>query len=231
MAEDIRPIRAAATLLMLRDTEGGVEVLTVKRSAQMRAFPDHLAFPGGVVEHQDHVCAQLCGVGRVRAAEHADDAAFAVAALRETAEEIGWLGGLAHTGDASNYTMVPPNWQTAMLRDKDAFLHEVSARHWRFDLACLRFVGRWLTPLEVQIPTRFDTRFFVMVGHVDECQLRVHSGELAWARWCKPQTLLAGIAANQFKAARPTRAMLEELSHASDVAWCMAQLSVPADTV
>ena len=79
----------AATLVLFRDrTSGPPELLITQRAAGMVFAGGALVFPGGRIDPED----------RVRGAQHAelpaDDAAARIAALRETAEEVGFDFGL-----------------------------------------------------------------------------------------------------------------------------------------
>jgi len=70
------PLVAAATVLLLRDADAGLEVLTLRRNSKI-AFGGMWVFPGGRVDDADHEDA-------------ADDYEAAVnAAVRETHEEAG----------------------------------------------------------------------------------------------------------------------------------------------
>lgn len=66
---DVTPARQAATLVLLRDSPDGPEVLLVQRNPQQRFMGGAWVFPGGAL--------------------HADDADLAAAAVRELAEEAG----------------------------------------------------------------------------------------------------------------------------------------------
>jgi 8-oxo-dGTP pyrophosphatase MutT (NUDIX family) len=68
----------AATVLLLRDGERGVEVLLAERPSGSRLFAGAWVFPGGVVEPDD-----------VRDGDPAGEATARLTAVRETAEEIG----------------------------------------------------------------------------------------------------------------------------------------------
>jgi 8-oxo-dGTP pyrophosphatase MutT (NUDIX family) len=79
----------AATLILFRERDAGVpELLITQRAAGMAFAGGALVFPGGRIDRDD----------RVRAAAHSDlppeDAAARIAAIRETAEEVGFDFGL-----------------------------------------------------------------------------------------------------------------------------------------
>ena len=58
------PTRAAATVLLMRDTEEGPEVLMTRRSANASFAPGAYVFPGGGIDPAD---AQAHGLARRRA--------------------------------------------------------------------------------------------------------------------------------------------------------------------
>ena len=74
MSEDV-PIKPAATVMLLRDTDAGIEVFMLRRTAAAAFAGGMYVFPGGRVDPND-------GEG---------DAAFVVAAIRECFEEAGVL--------------------------------------------------------------------------------------------------------------------------------------------
>ena len=88
--------RPAATLLLLRDTPAGLEVLMTRRSATARFGPGVHVFPGGAVDPGDHRAhAQV----HRRPSQPDEALTQAVAALRESFEELGIL--LARRADGS----------------------------------------------------------------------------------------------------------------------------------
>lgn len=224
---DNRPIRPAATLLIVRDTPMGIEVLAVKRAKTMRAFPGFVAFPGGSVEELDYELAREQTVGQLIHEQLPDDAAFAIAALRETAEEIGCLMAIqGHLNAANAHTPLPNGFDET---NGGQTIHEVAAaRRWQFQLDGIRFVGRWVTPEHVFIPVRYDTRFFIMRGDIARADLRINAGELEWCAWHNAATLLRDIECGREQAAIPTTSMLKSLANAKDVQWCMHHLNVPS---
>jgi len=126
-------IRRAATLLLLREHRGRLEVLMLRRSDALRYLGGTWAFPGGALDEAD--CAPEL-LERIPSAERercrrrlgglpeAEAEGLYVAACRETYEECGVL----------------------LERDRHP------------DVGRLVLWSRWITPAAV--PTRFDTVFF-----------------------------------------------------------------------
>lgn len=85
----------AATVLLLRDGERGVEVLLAERPREARSFAGAWVFPGGVVEPGDVIGGDIAG----------DDTARRAAA-RETEEEVGLVVDPAELVPFSRWT--PP---------------------------------------------------------------------------------------------------------------------------
>src|SRR5262245_64178292 len=88
----------AATVMLLRDTAAGPEVLMLERHAKSEFLPDAYVFPGGRVDDEDHALgARVAGLSSAQAsaalrtvpAERA--LGYFVAAIRETFEESGLL--------------------------------------------------------------------------------------------------------------------------------------------
>ncbi|HEX6860229.1 MAG TPA: NUDIX domain-containing protein [Caulobacteraceae bacterium] len=88
----VRP-RNAASLILLRQTRAGPEVLMGRRPAKSRFAPDVFVFPGGAVDAADRIARPLAPLAEACArrtgAPPALAQALAMAALRETEEETG----------------------------------------------------------------------------------------------------------------------------------------------
>src|SRR5947209_13395611 len=82
--------RPAATVLLLREAPGAVEVLMTRRHAELAVLGGSWVFPGGVVEPEDAPAAGYDALGTIR-----------VAACRETFEEAGVLLALGPDGSPS----------------------------------------------------------------------------------------------------------------------------------
>ena len=136
-------LRPAATVMVFRQSDTGPEVLLLQRSRQVGFFPSAWVFPGGRVDDADVDFPVLGSVEGV-------NAAFGVAAVRETFEEAGiWLG----EGTPSQELRDALNSRTGKL-PLDGSL--------RADLTQLRQWSWWITP-DTE-PKRYDTRFFVCIA-------------------------------------------------------------------
>src|SRR5690349_7671259 len=80
--------RPAATVLLLRDGPQGVEVLMTRRSPTASFAPGAYVFPGGGIDAAD---AQAHGQAARRAGQHDLSLTQAIAAIRESFEELGIL--------------------------------------------------------------------------------------------------------------------------------------------
>ena len=146
---DQRPVRPrdAASLILLRDGEAGLEVLIGRRGQGARFMPGRYVFPGGRVMAED---------ARPWQGEAQDDAtpgllALKHAALRETFEETGLV-----IGRKALHAAVQAN---GPLTSVETAYHE---RGMTPAPDLLRLVGRAITP--TASPIRFHARFFVADG-------------------------------------------------------------------
>lgn len=198
--------RPAATVVLMRDAEGGLEVLLTERPRHLRFMGGALVFPGGSVspEDRDRAWADLSTLAPAEAAtllgiEDPHEALGAyICAFREAYEEVGYLTN--------------PGPLTEIRRDETddpaTFLRQCAARRVRLPTDELLPAGRWATPLGA--PIRFDTHFFVT---------RVPGGwspqpdhrEVASCRWTTPADGLKELAAGTALMAPPTIEMLQLL--------------------
>ncbi|GMA52286.1 hypothetical protein GCM10025857_36430 [Alicyclobacillus contaminans] len=216
------PIRPAASLILVRDGRFGLEALILKRSASMRFLPGHLAYPGGALDAEDWAAGPDWWRGRVRGRQQSDDEVYARAALRECAEEIGWLCGV---DCESGVYALRDDEQRALLSGDATLRGLVSAHAWRMNAEALKFVGRWVTP--PHMPKRFDTRFFIFAIQGEGPEPRLHESEHEWVRWERPSVLLSGIESGEYRAAIPTVAVLRALNACTTAAESANSLSVP----
>jgi 8-oxo-dGTP pyrophosphatase MutT (NUDIX family) len=181
--------RPAATVMLIRDSGDGIEVLLVHR--RPRGFFGGLTvFPGGAVDPVDS-----SGLADEVVAGNYADQEFRVAALRELAEESGLalsIDGVVSAPDR---------------RGEDLLSTLVTAGT-RLDGSALTLVSRWITPEEA--PTRYDTRFYV-VGVDETPEVRIDRDELVGHTWAAPGAALAKYADGTWGMFLPTIAHLRWL--------------------
>jgi 8-oxo-dGTP pyrophosphatase MutT (NUDIX family) len=216
--------RDAATVILLRDAEGGPEVFLQHRVAAMAFAAGMTVFPGGGVDQRD-ADASVRWAGP-SAAEWADwfgatesvARALVCAAVRETFEESGVL--LAGTEDAvvEDAAQYSDARQALVSRELSlaAFLAENDLTL-RADL--LRPWAHWITP--AQEKRRYDTRFFAAVlpagQHADGATTEADS-----SGWWRPEDALADAEVGRNTLLPPTRHTLVELTEFNSVAELLA---------
>ncbi len=215
--------RDAATIALVRDAPGGLEVYLLRRVRAMAFASGMHVFPGGSVDPAD--AGADVGWAGPDAARWAADFATAeplarslvCAAVRETFEESGVL--LAGTGSDDVLADVSSDeWETerAALEARELSLSELLARRGlvlRADL--LRPLAHWITP-EIE-PKRFDTKFFL--AQMPAGQLTRHvGGEADQRMWVRPQDALD----RGLTMMPPTAAVLRELAAYDEVATALA---------
>ena len=198
--------RPAATVMVLRDGEAGLELLMLRRSSKASFFPHAWVFPGGRVDPAD---ASVAVRGQVDGVPPSDNA-FAVAAIRECFEEAGaWLGD----GEPSEGLRAALNSRQATLLDAEGLVA---------DLERLELWSWWITP-EIE-PKRYDTRFFITALRADEVPEIAHDEiETVSSQWIRPVDALEG---EGFFLAPPTWLTLKELSVFATAAEAMAAAEV-----
>jgi 8-oxo-dGTP pyrophosphatase MutT (NUDIX family) len=143
--------RDAATLMLIDRSDSKPKVLLGRRHANHKFMPGKFVFPGGRIEPLDrlmpavselHPDAQKKLLERVAMPSVEFARAFALAAVRETAEETGLLLGVKRDQPPA----VPGKIWT-----------EFAKAHVHPDLGQIHFIARAVTP--PRRPRRFDTRF------------------------------------------------------------------------
>ena len=143
--------RPAATLLWLRDTDAGPEVLMTRRSEHAGFLPGMFVFPGGRIDQDDGQAHDLAQ----RSSAHTPERLTTVlAALRESYEELGVLAALG--GDD---TPVDANDHALVQRGQPLY-PQLRSRGLSLATAGVRPLARWVTDRGVG-PRRFDTTFLI----------------------------------------------------------------------
>jgi 8-oxo-dGTP pyrophosphatase MutT (NUDIX family) len=207
------PVRAAATVVLLRPAGETFEVYVLRRATTM-VFGGVYAFPGGGVDPADRPetvradWSERLGVD--------DDAARAVvgAAARELFEEAGVL--LAGDGSRTVGDVSAADWEAdrAAVQRRELTMTELLGRRrlgLRDDL--LLPWARWITP-EFE-PKRFDTWFFVALLPTAQTARDV-SGEADRTAWVSPA------ATDGLTMLPPTRSVLNDLTAYSSLEQVVA---------
>lgn len=187
------PVLAAATVVMLRDAPGGLEVFLLKRHSLSDVLGGVYVFPGGKVDLED---ARLDMLAHLDEPLHALYAALGeagldeltaavlhVAAVREAFEETGVL--FAQGVDAGGVARAQQ-----LLREGRAFGEMLATLNLRLAASLLQPWSRWITPsVGGVIRKRFDTRFFLAA--MPEAQVARHDDhEATDSAWIAPREAL-----------------------------------------
>lgn len=208
------PIRPAATVMLVRDSDHGeVEVFMLRRTGNASFGAGMYVFPGGRVDDADasadleHFCR---GLSDADASEQlrldTGGIAYWVAAVRECFEEAGIL--LATSADGS-----PPQVRAGdqhAIHDGSLSMPGLCERdELILDLSTTEYVDHWITPLGEN--RRFDTRFFVAVAPPGQ-HGRHDDIETVESVWIQPSVALQQMAAGEFRMMPPTVTNLEWLT-------------------
>jgi 8-oxo-dGTP pyrophosphatase MutT (NUDIX family) len=211
------PPRAAATVVMLRDTSHGLEVFLMRRHGKSDVLGGAYVFPGGKVDAVDaelDMTAHLDqGLHTLHTSLNEPDidpltaAGLYVAAMREAFEESGVLFA---QGSVDRFA--------ANLRAGQSFNAALASMALRLQTRHLVPWSRWITPTSPSVMNkRFDTRFFVAA--VPSGQVARHDDfETTESVWLRPRAALEQYWAGQIDLAPPQIMSLAHLTHYADVA-------------
>jgi 8-oxo-dGTP pyrophosphatase MutT (NUDIX family) len=189
-------IRPAASVLVLRDSPAGVELLLMRRPERDNDFRSGACvFPGGVLDASDAAAAPWCvGLDEAEANRRLGLAegglAYFVAALRECFEEVGLLFVCGPGGEAVDlgpHAEALRDWRHRLHGGQATLLALCQAFDWRLDLREMAYFSHWLTP--VLRPKRFDTRFFVRLAPPGQ-EAMPDFGEALELMWLTPDEAL-----------------------------------------
>ena len=218
--------RPAATLVLLRDGDAGLEVFMLRRTLSAAFASGMYVFPGGRVDDADHaeelevICdglddATASGILQI---DHGG-LAYWVAAIRECFEEAGVLlaaqsAGRAGAGDVVRFddddVIARFEGSRRAVHSGDLSLAALCAQE---DLVLttdvIHYVSHWITP--VGEARRFDTRFFV--ARAPQAQDPLHDDhETIESLWVRPSEAIDRFHAGELGMFPPTLANLEFLA-------------------
>jgi len=208
-------IRLAATVMLVRDTPGGLEVYMVQRPGR-GDFPDLHVFPGGKVDEEDW-SPQLCfGIddqqASMRLGIDRGGLRYWVAVARECFEECGVLLVCQNGGpldfNAPSTAAKFERYRSQLLANEISFTQLCEQENLQVSCDLLAYFSHWLTP--EMAPRRFDTRFFLAAMPPYQNTL-AHTEETADDQWEKPEEALAKFHKDEWLMIDPTLRSLETL--------------------
>lgn len=202
--------RPAATVLLLRDTSAGLEVLMTRRSATASFAPGAYVFPGGGIDAAD---AEAHAIAARRPTQKDAHLTQAIAAIRESFEELGIL--LARHRDGSPVTAA----DVAGLDRRAPFAAQCRERGLVLAADQVFVLAHWITDRD--LPRRFDVPF--LVARMPDGQLPVaDEAEQFEPVWVRPADALARHKAGSFFMIFPTIRTLERLEKFAGVTAVLA---------
>ena len=210
-----KPIKDASTVIVLRETEGGLETFMLCRHHQSGFMGGAHVFPGGKVDDADKDEAWRTRIDRpaeelterLGESDASVGLGLLVAAVRETFEEAGVL--LASASADADLSAA-----RAQLHRGASFATIAEDIDMKIDSGALTPYARWVTPkMESR---RFDTRFYIAA--VPDGQSASHDGtETTSAVWLRPAGAIDDMYAGRIKLAPPTVRTLQWLAEFDDL--------------
>ena len=228
--------RHASTVLLLRDSERGVEVFMERRHIKSDFVGGAYVFPGGRVDPEDRVDPELChGLtdreASARLSLEEGGLTFYVAAIRECFEEAGVLLAYDREGRLLDFSDRSIEEHYEALRGElnagKLSLLDIAAEE-GLTLATDRisYWAHWITP-EGQ-PRRYDTRFFVTrapknqtAGHDDH--------ELTSSAWVTAREALEHARRKEWMIIFPTIRNLQKLARFDTADAAIAAVDAQAE--
>ena len=219
-ANDV-PLRDAATVMLVRDGDGGLEVFMLRRNLNSDFVGGAYVFPGGAVDEADrHADLDAVCIGR------SDDGAsqllgidsgglaFWVAAIRESFEEAGVLLATTPEGDVVSFADPEVADRFTIHRkgvdSGEKRLVEVCEQEkLQLAVADIHYFSHWITPLGA--PRRYDTRFFVAAAPPEQVPLHDDRETIA-NLWVRPDNALERCKRGELDMIFPTIKNLQAIS-------------------
>ncbi|HEX2543909.1 MAG TPA: MBL fold metallo-hydrolase [Ramlibacter sp.] len=197
--------RPAATVLLLRDTTAGMEVLMTRRSASASFAPGAYVFPGGAIDAGD---AQAHDAAARRPTQDDLRLTQAIAAIRECFEELGVLLARHRDGRPADARDI------AALDRHGPFVAQCRERGLLLGADEVFVLAHWITDRD--LPRRFDVPF--LVARMPQGQEPVaDEAEQFEPVWVRPADALARHTAGQFFMIFPTIRTLQRLEKFKEV--------------
>ena len=205
--------KPAATVVLARDSDDGIEVLLLKRHRSSGFVPGAYVFPGGRTDEGD---ADSALTAQSPPPSHVP-AEYWFGAVREVFEETGVLiardahGWVADTTSDSRVE----EWRLKLMSDQAHLADVLSGLNARVVFDDVAYFAHWITPIVE--PRRYDTRFF-FAALPTERTIRPDAREMVDALWLTPRAALQRFERAQLPMVFPTVKTLQDLSQFDSVA-------------
>src|SRR4051812_24932051 len=202
--------RAAATVLLMRDTPHGIEVLMTRRSPTASFAPGAYVFPGGGIDAADSAAHAIAARRPTQ-----DDLRLtqAIAAIRESFEELGILLARHANGRPAGAEDI------AAMKRNEPFFAQCQARGLTLSADQVYVLAHWVTDRD--LPRRFDVPFLVARMPKDQTPV-ADEAEQFEPVWVRPADALQRHKAGNFFMIFPTIRTLQRLEKFADVAAVLA---------
>src|SRR5579864_3098593 len=217
-------IRDAATVMLVRDGPGGMEVFMLRRNLNSDFVGGAYVFPGGAVDEADRA-ADLEAICDGRTDAEASrilgvsqgGLAFWVAAIRECFEEAGVLLACPQGGSEGGRVISFRDEAVAarFAAHRDArnagtlrLVDLCRTEGLRLDARRIHYFSHWITPLGA--PRRYDTRFFVAAAPPEQVPLHDDRETIAH-EWVRPADALDRCEEGEIDLILPTIRNLEAI--------------------
>jgi 8-oxo-dGTP pyrophosphatase MutT (NUDIX family) len=236
-AEPVVPM-PSATVTIVRDAPGGIEVLMMRRNLRSGFVPGMHVFPGGGVDETDFFFKnnELCkclddGAASGTLGLACDGLAYWVAAIREAFEESGLLLARRRSGETLSLGDAETARRFAEHRRRlnagvVAFPELLQAENLQLAADQLTYFAHWITP--VGLPRRYDTRFFMAEAPQGQEPLQDEQETIA-AAWMRPGEALTRHRSGDFEMRTPTVRTLEDFADYDSVASLRRGLAARRD--
>jgi 8-oxo-dGTP pyrophosphatase MutT (NUDIX family) len=231
-------LRDAATVLLVRDGDDGLEVFMLRRNLRSEFVGGAYVFPGGAVDPSDR---ELDLERWCRGRSDADASArlgiargglaFWVAAIRESFEESGVLLAYGRSGELVR--LDHPDVADRFVehrRDVDEGKRTLVSVCEEEDLVLavdtMWYFGHWITPEGA--PRRYDTRFFLAAAPPAQTPLHDDRETIAHI-WVRPVDALERHATGELPMLPPTIASLRALASSPTAAEALAAAAETLD--
>ncbi|MCU1497774.1 MAG: hypothetical protein JWM47_1727 [Acidimicrobiales bacterium] len=225
------PLRDAATVLILRNGQDGIEVFMLRRNLNSDFVGGAYVFPGGAVDPADRE-ADLEAICEGRSDADASQRlgipsgglAYWVAAIRESFEEAGVLLAYDDSGQIVDLdaTAGLERWaehRTAVDTGTRRLIEVAVAERLRLAVDGMHYFAHWITPEGA--PRRYDTHFFVAAAPTNQTPLH-DDHEVIANEWVRPADGLARVRAGELTMMPPTIASLQAVERFATVAEVLA---------